>query len=68
MGSYNGQELEMIMAFEGSIEYADSIKEAKAEIQHKTQHPSSADAATKIHRLEYELDIMEKKEANKQRS
>jgi hypothetical protein len=63
MDSYARQELEMTMAFEGSIEYADSIKEAKAEIMHKTQHPSSADAATEIHRLEYELNIMEQKEA-----
>jgi len=63
MDSYTGQELEMTMAFEGSIEYADSIKEAKAEILHKTQHPSSADAATEIHRLEYELHMMEQKEA-----
>ena len=30
MDSYARQELEMTMAFEGSMEYADSIKEAKA--------------------------------------
>ena len=63
LDSYSRQELEMKMAFEGTVEYADSIKEARAEILHKTEHPSSADAATEIHQLEYDLNMMEQKEA-----
>eukprot|EP01036_Dinobryon_divergens_P035015 gene35015-45325_t len=63
LDSYSRQELEMKMAFEGTVEYADSIKEARAEILHKTEHPSSAAAATEIHQLEYDLNMMEQKEA-----
>ena len=63
LDSYSRQELEMTMAFESTMEYADEVKEAKAEILHKTQHPSSADAAAEIHRLEYDLHMLEQKAA-----
>jgi hypothetical protein len=53
----------MTMAYESTIEYADSIKELKAEILHKTQNPSNANAAKEIHQLEHDLDTLVQKEA-----